>query len=124
MTEEDVVLYNKTYVDYMKNKKRLGYIDERVEAITAHNNIHYDMNDVPLSKAKYRSAEVKEDFNALIGSRQRFRGSLNNIPLAKFGGEGEALVGAIDRRGRSSLVPFRLSFGSNISGGGALSEKA
>jgi hypothetical protein len=42
----------------------------------------------------------------------------------KFGGDGEPLVGAIDRRGRSSLVPFRLSFGSTISGGGALSEKA
>jgi hypothetical protein len=53
----------------MKNKKRLGHVDERVEAFTAHHSIHYDMNDIPLSKAKYRSAEVKEDFNSLISSR-------------------------------------------------------
>jgi hypothetical protein len=53
----------------MKNKKRLEHINERVEALTGHHNIHYDKNDVPISKLKYRSAEIKEDFNVLVSSR-------------------------------------------------------
>lgn len=122
VTEEDVDLYNNVYVDYMRSKRRLGSVDERVEAITQAIDIQYDRNDAPLSKLKYRAAEVKEDFTSLINSRTRHRCSMNNVPLLNYGGEGEPLVGAIERRGRSSLVPFRLSFGS-ISNS-AMSEKA
>jgi hypothetical protein len=59
----------------MRSKRRLGQLDERVEANAQSLGIQYDNNDLALSKLKYRQAEVKEDYNALA-NRQRHRGSL------------------------------------------------
>lgn len=59
----------------MRSKRRLGQLDERVEANSQALGLQYDNNDVALSKLKYRLAEVKEDFNALA-SRHRHRGSV------------------------------------------------
>lgn len=116
--EDEIELYNNVYIDYMRNRRRLGVLDERVETHTQQLHISYDRNDVPLSKLKYRLAEVKEDFTVLA-NRHKQRASLNNLPIY---GTDKPDFGPIERKGRSSLVPFRLSFGSNLSG--SMSEKA
>lgn len=105
----------------MKSKRKLGSLDERIEMHTAHLDIQYDHNDTPISKLKYRLSEVKEDVNILL-NRNKHRGSMNNIPIGAISGQPE--FAPIERKGRSSLIPFRFSMGSNLSHGGAASEKA
>lgn len=74
--KEECDLYNNTYFDYMKSKRKLGALDERIDMQTI--NIDYNRNDTPLTKQKYRFQEVKEDVNSIL-TRHRHRGSMNNI---------------------------------------------
>ena len=120
-TMDDIDLFNNVYSDYMKNKRRLGNLDDRIALHTNNLNIQYDRNDVPLSKLKYRVSEVREDYNALMNRHRHHRGSMNNIPV-NFGNAPE--FAPIQRNGRSSLIPFKMSMGSNVSLNGPGSEKA
>jgi hypothetical protein len=121
ISKDEIDLYNNVYVDYMKSKRRFNFLDETIQAQILKLEVHYDRNDAPLSKMKYRYSEVKEDVNSLLNKMRNHRGSFNNIPL-NFN---QADFAPIERRGGSSLIPFRFSFGSNLSNvGGATSEKA
>jgi len=73
-----------------------------------------------LSKQKYRLSEVKEDASSLFTKMHNNRGSMKNITL-NFN---QPEFAPIDRKGRSSLIPFRFSIGSNLSHNEAISEKA
>lgn len=95
----------------MKSRRRFGSLDDRVDLHTTMLEIEYDHNDTPISKLKYRFSEVKEDVNVLL-NRTRHRGSMNCTPLSQ---DGQFEFTQIERKGRSSLVPFRLSSGSNLS---------
>lgn len=107
VSKEECDLYNNTYFDYMKSKRKLGALDERIDMQTI--KIDYNRNDTPLSKQKYRFQEVKEDVNSIL-TRHRHRGSMNNIIH-----QNNPDFAPIERKGRSSLIPFRISMGSNLS---------
>jgi len=89
----------------MRSKQRLCTLDTRVSQHTAALGITYDSNDVPLSKLKYRLAEVTEDYSILLNRQRNHRSSMGTIPLVG--------LTPIQRHGRSSLVPFRLSMNSS-----------
>ena len=67
-----------------------------------------DKNDSPLSKLRYRFSEVRDDVNFLL--RQKHRASLSNISLKPK--DNDLTQRQYERKGRSSLVPIRLSFNS------------
>jgi hypothetical protein len=105
----------------MKSKRRLDNLNERIEQHTAEINLLYDRNDSPLSKQKYRLSEVKEDINAILYKQRNNRGSMGNL-LQVNNNFNQPEFMPIQRNGRSSLIPFRLSIGSTKNN--ALSEKA
>ncbi len=120
VSNDEIDLYNCVYTDYMKSRRRLGNLDDRIKAYTETLDIQYDKNDSAMSKQKYRLSEVREDAHSLLNKHKTHRGSMLNIPLNLNQPE----FTPIERKGRSSLVPFRLSIGSNLSQNGATSEKA
>jgi hypothetical protein len=105
----------------MKSKRRLDNLNERIEQHTAEIDLLYDRNDSPLSKQKYRLSEVKEDINAILYKQRNNRGSMGNL-LQVNNNFNQPEFMPIQRNGRSSLIPFRLSIGSTKNN--ALSEKA
>jgi hypothetical protein len=81
---EDIDLYNNVYQDYMKSKRRLDNLKEKIELHITQIDLLYDRNDAPLSKQKYRLSEVKEDINSILHrQRNNNRGSMGNlIPMS------------------------------------------
>ena len=110
VTLEDIDLYNNVYQDYMKSKRRLDNLKEKIELHITQIDLLYDRTDAPLSKQKYRLSEVKEDVSSILHrQRNNNRGSMGNLIPMSFN---QPEFVPIERKGRSSLIPFRLSIGS------------
>ncbi|CDW75481.1 UNKNOWN [Stylonychia lemnae] len=108
ISKDEQSTFNLIFFEYMKSKKVFSAIDEKVIKYAKHHRVRYDQNDCSLSKKKYRFSEIQEDVGKLLISRHRT--SLGNVNLQNINQD----FVHNQRNGRSSLVPFRMTFNSIV----------
>jgi hypothetical protein len=64
-------MFNHVYIDYVKAKKQMKALDERILKSKEALRIIYDKDDSPLSDITFTFEDVKSDFNYLIKARYR-----------------------------------------------------